>query len=64
MTGAGGEGMVVKPTAFVATGRHSLVQPAIKCQGREYLRIIYGPEYTMPENLERLHSRGLSTKRH
>ena len=63
LTGDGGEGMVVKPTAFVATGKRGLVQPAMKCRGREYLRIIYGPEYTRPENLERLRNRGLSTKR-
>ena len=35
----------------------------MKCRGREYLRIIYGPEYTAQENLERLRSRGLATKR-
>jgi protein phosphatase len=35
------------------------MQPAIKCRGREYLRIIYGPEYTLPEHLERLRTRGL-----
>ena len=35
----------------------------MKCRGREYLRIIYGPEYTLPENLDRLRARGLSTKR-
>jgi protein phosphatase len=63
MTGKGGEGMVVKPHSFVAKGRKGLVQPAIKCRGREYLRIIYGPEYTVPEHLERLRSRGLSAKR-
>jgi PNKP (polynucleotide 5'-kinase/3'-phosphatase) family adenylyltransferase-like protein len=39
------------------------VQRAVKCRGREYLRIIYGPEYTAPEHLERLRSRGLGTKR-
>ena len=44
-----------------AKGR--LVQPGVKCRGREYLRIIYGPEYTLPENLERLRMRGLSAKR-
>ena len=33
------------------------MQPAIKCRGREYLRIIYGPEYLLPENLSRLRSR-------
>src|SRR5574337_1129278 len=44
-------------------GRRGLAQPAVKCRGREYLRIIYGPEYTAPENLERLRHRGLSAKR-
>jgi len=63
MTGKGGEGMVVKPLDFVAKGRRGVVQPAIKCRGREYLRIIYGPEYTVPENIERLRSRGLAAKR-
>jgi protein phosphatase len=63
MTEAGGEGMVVKPLEFVATGRRGVVQPAVKCRGREYLRIIYGPEYTDPGNLERLRKRGLGAKR-
>ncbi len=63
LTSRGGEGMVVKPLDFVARGRRGLVQPAVKCRGTEYLRIIYGPEYTLPENLERLRSRGLSMKR-
>ena len=63
LTSVGGEGMVVKPTGFVATGRRGLVQPAMKCRGGEYLRIIYGPEFTLPDNLERLRGRGLSTKR-
>jgi protein phosphatase len=63
LTTRGGEGMVVKPFDFVAKGRHGLVQPAIKCRGREYLRIIYGPEYTAPENLERLRPRRLGLKR-
>lgn len=63
MTGRGGEGMVVKPIDFVSRGRRGLLQPAVKCRGREYLRIIYGPEYTLPHNLERLRKRGLSAKR-
>ncbi len=63
LTSSGGEGMVVKPLDFVVRGRKGLVQPAVKCRGREYLRIIYGPEYTIPENLERLRARGLSSKR-
>ena len=61
--GEGGEGMVVKPLPFVATGSRGLVQPAVKCRGREYLRIIYGPEYTLPANLARLRQRGLHAKR-
>ncbi len=63
LTGRGGEGMVVKPLDFVARGPRGLVQPAVKCRGREYLRIIYGPDYTAPENLERLRARGLAGKR-
>jgi protein phosphatase len=63
LTGRGGEGMVVKPLEFIAKSRGGLVQPAVKCRGREYLRIIYGPEYTAAEYLDRLRARGLSTKR-
>ncbi|WP_328886466.1 polynucleotide kinase-phosphatase [Streptomyces sp. NBC_00316] len=64
MTGRGGEGMVVKPlAALVRDEKGRLVQPGIKVRGREYLRIIYGPEYTRPENLERLRSRFLGHKR-
>ncbi|MGX1915439.1 polynucleotide kinase-phosphatase [Streptomyces phaeochromogenes] len=64
MTGRGGEGMVVKPDgAVVRGGNGRLVQPGIKCRGREYLRIIYGPEYTRPENLDRLRGRFLNHKR-
>ncbi|MGA8763060.1 MAG: polynucleotide kinase-phosphatase [Candidatus Sulfotelmatobacter sp.] len=63
LTESGGEGMVVKPVEFVSKGRKGLVQPAVKVRGREYLRIIYGPEYTLPENLQRLKSRGLGGKR-
>ena len=53
----------MKPLEFIARGPRGLVQPAVKCRGREYLRIIYGPEYTAAENLERLRQRGLSAKR-
>jgi protein phosphatase len=55
--------MVVKPLDWMPRGRRGPVQPAVKCRGPEYLRIIYGPEYTLAENLERLRSRGLSVKR-
>ena len=63
LTEDGGEGIVIKPLDFIVQGKRGLVQPAVKCRGREYLRIIYGPEYTLPQNLERLRSRGLSHKR-
>ncbi len=63
LTGHGGEGMVVKPLDFIVRGRRGLTQPAIKCRGREYLRIIYGPEYHIPGNLERLRKRAVSHKR-
>ena len=63
LTAQGGEGTVVKPLDFIARGKRGLIQPAVKCRGREYLRIIYGPDYTAPENLDRLRSRGLHAKR-
>ena len=62
-TEAGGEGMVVKPLDYIAHQGEELLQPAVKCRGAEYLRIIYGPEYLEPQNLERLRKRGLNRKR-
>lgn len=63
LTGRGGEGMVIKPLSFIAHGPRGYIQPALKCRGPEYLRIIYGPEYTVPANLERLRVRGVGAKR-
>lgn len=63
LTAAGAEGMVVKPLANLTRGRRGLVQPGLKVRGREYLRIIYGPDYTEPENLARLRERNLARKR-
>ena len=63
LTDAGGEGMVVKPLDGIVRGRRGLVQPGVKVRGREYLRIIYGPEYTASENIQRLRERSLSHKR-
>lgn len=57
LTAGGGEGMVVKP-AHLTRGR---VQPGIKVRGREYLRIIYGPDYT--DSLDVLRGRFLGKKR-
>lgn len=63
LVAGGGEGIVVKPRTFVPRGAKGLVQPALKVRGPEYLRIIYGPEYDLPENLARLRERGLGAKR-
>jgi protein phosphatase len=61
-TAAGGEGLVFKPTAFLVRGEKGLIQPAMKVRGQDYLRIIYGPDYDLPENIERLRQRGLGRK--
>ena len=63
LTATGGEGMVVKPRDFISRGPKGLIQPALKVRGREYLRIIYGPEYDAPEHLARLRQRSLTGKR-
>ena len=63
LTEAGGEGMVVKPLGAIVRGRRGLVQPGVKVRGPEYLRLVYGPEYTAPEHLERLRERDLTHKR-
>ncbi|MDE5584589.1 MAG: polynucleotide kinase-phosphatase [Ruminococcus sp.] len=63
LTLSGGEGMVVKPEFYTALNGVKLLQPAVKCRGREYLRIIYGAEYLYPPNLQRLKKRSLSRKR-
>ncbi|MGD9645161.1 MAG: polynucleotide kinase-phosphatase [Pirellulales bacterium] len=63
LTARGGEGMVVKPHDFVFKGRKGLSQPALKCRGREYLRIIYGADYDQAPHLDRLRNRGLGAKR-
>ena len=55
--------MVVKPLDFVARRRRGIAQPGVKCRGREYPRLVYGPEYTAPANLNRLRQRNLSVKR-
>ena len=63
LTADGGEGMVVKPLTNLTRTRRGLVQPGLKVRGREYLRIIYGPDYTVPANLARLKDRHLGLKR-
>ncbi|QDT96487.1 polynucleotide kinase-phosphatase [Gimesia aquarii] len=63
LTEQGGEGMVVKPVDWVVRGKKGLIQPAVKCRGKEYLRIIYGPDYDSEKNLSRLRNRSLGRKR-
>lgn len=60
-TGRGRNGRQTLP--FVERGRRGIVQPGIKCRSREYLHIIYGPEYTLPGHLDRLRSGGLGRER-
>lgn len=62
-TKAGAEGVVVKPYGFLTRGERGTVQPALKVRGRDYLRIIYGPDYDVPENLARLRERAIGAKR-
>ncbi|MCL8252346.1 polynucleotide kinase-phosphatase [Aeromicrobium fastidiosum] len=63
LTAGGGEGMVVKPFDNLVRGPKGLVQPGLKVRGREYLRIIYGADYTDPATLERLRGRNVGQKR-
>ncbi len=60
-TESGGEGIVVKPLGFTVRAGRGLAQPALKVRGREYLRIIYGAEYTL--HLETLRQRAVGRKR-
>ena len=62
-TSRGAEGIVVKPPAFTVTSGRDVLQPALKVRGRDYLRLIYGVDYDMPENLERLRDRAIKSKR-
>ncbi len=62
LTEKGGEGMVVKPYNFISHGKKGLIQPAVKCRGKEYLRIIYGPEYSLAKNIKVLKNRSLGRK--
>ena len=62
-TEAGAEGMVVKLATFVTRGERDLVAPALEVCGREYLRIIYGPEYTSADQLERLRRRNIGRRK-
>lgn len=63
LTSKGGEGMVVKPLDYLTTNKGRIIQPAMKCRGSEYLRIIYGAEYDNPENIENLKNRSVKVKR-
>jgi polynucleotide kinase-phosphatase len=63
LTALGGEGIVVKPSEPGATSGRRLVQPGIKCRGHEYLRLVYGPEYTAPDHMARLRQRSIGHKR-
>ncbi|MGB2720471.1 MAG: polynucleotide kinase-phosphatase [Rhodococcus sp. (in: high G+C Gram-positive bacteria)] len=59
LTAEGGEGMVVKPAANAPRGK---IQPGMKVRGREYLRLIYGADYTDPDRLTALRNRNVGHK--
>jgi protein phosphatase len=63
LTAQGGDGIVVTPLDVIARGRRGLVQVAMKGRGRDYLRLIDGPESTAPKHLARLCQRHLGVKR-
>lgn len=60
LTHAGVEGMVIKPLHFTEFNNDALVQPAIKCRGKDYIRMVYGPNYL--NHLDALRQRVTTTK--
>lgn len=62
-TARGAEGIVIKPPTFTAISGRDTLQPALKVRGIDYLRIIYGVDYDMPEHLDRLRERATKSKR-
>ncbi len=63
LTAMGREGVVIKPMQYIIKNNRGIIQPAMKCRGQEYLRTVYGLEYSTPENMKCLRQRGLSLKR-
>lgn len=68
LTDSGAAGMVVLPECSQSSlGQHvsgsRQIQPALQVRGREFLRLIYGPEYTLPHLLQRLKQRRTLLKR-
>ncbi len=53
----------MKPAANLTRTAKGLAQPGLKVRGQEYLRLIYGPDYTEPANFIRLRDRNLGHKR-
>ncbi|MBY3433541.1 polynucleotide kinase-phosphatase [Rhizobium laguerreae] len=62
-TRRGAEGIVVKPHSFTVVQGRDMIQPALKVRGLDYLRIIYGVDYSLEENLVRLRDRATRSKR-
>lgn len=58
----GGEGIVAKPQTFIVKKQGNLLQPAIKCRGREFLRLTFGPEYTDPISMRILREQNVVGK--
>lgn len=62
MTDIGHEGIIIKPLHYETYYKGKLLQPAIKVRGREYLRIIYGMDYTNETTMKKLKHRNPSRK--
>ncbi len=61
MDAKGKEGIVIKPTQFISYNERKLIIPMLNCFGREFLRLIYGGDYTETGHLIRLRDRPLFT---
>ena len=56
-------GIAIKTLPFFPAGKRGAAQPAFLCRNREQLRLVYGPEYDLPENRLRLNGRKSLLKR-
>lgn len=64
ITANDGEGVVIKSLDFCPRGESGqLLVPMMKCRGREYLRIIYGPNYLNEQRLIELKKRSTRLKK-
>jgi protein phosphatase len=56
-------GLIIKPVVFQRNTRPGFVLPALECHNDAALRVLFGPEYDVDVNLERLRRRSLAMLR-